>query len=137
MALSFEEGSIVAQGCHTFINSRYHIHNYYVGIRESRVIRHPDFHQVGPEPREATDSALSAGGNDKDIYLVTARHDVVALGNFGFNDRLAAIDYDIKSQESAITDAQGRIESAEGHQDNLLQFPVNRLVTLRDRPRRR
>ena len=82
---------------------------------------------------------LSAGGDDKNIYLVTSRHvvlpvdkdnreyectstsnareDVVVLGTSGFNKKLAAIDYDIEGQESAIIDAKERIELVEGEDD--------------------
>jgi hypothetical protein len=163
-ALSFEEGSIVAQSCHKFINSHYHIHDFHVEIRESRVMRQagnrffdpvplsdPTFTARDPYtatlgiPISAKDRPwaegtggfyLSGGGGDKDIYLVTARHvvlpldkndnkpydskmreDVIVLGTSDFNEKLAAIDYDIRGQESAITDAQERIESVEGQAD--------------------
>ena len=163
-ALSFEEGSIVAQNCHTFIKSHYHIHDYYVEIRESRVMRQAGNRFLDPVPwSDPTSTArdpytatlgipistkgrpwaegtggfyLSVGGDDKDIYLVTARHvvfsldkddnklyehkydskareDVVVLGTSSFNEKLAAIDYDIRGQEYAITDAQERIEEVE------------------------
>ena len=77
---------------------------------------------------------LCAGGDDTDIYLVTTRHvvlpldkddnkeyerknndkareDVVILGISDFNEKLAAIDYEIRSQEYAITDVKERIKS--------------------------
>jgi hypothetical protein len=168
-ALSFEEGSVVALKCRTFIDN-YGIHDYHVEIRQSRVMRqagnrnrffdpvpfsHPTFTARDPYtatlgiPISAKDRPwaegtggfyLSAGGDDKDIYLVTARHvvlpldkddngeyermntskareDVVILGTSGFNEKLVAIDYNIKGQESAITDAKERIELVEGMDD--------------------
>jgi hypothetical protein len=159
-ALSFEEGSVVALECRTLIDG-YGIHDYHVEIRESRVMRQagnrffepvpladPTFNVRDPYtatlgiPISARDRPgtqgtggfyISAGGNDKDIYLVTARHvvlplednnkeyerqndskareDVVVLGASGFNEKLAVIDYKIRGQEFAITDAEERIES--------------------------
>ena len=40
---------------------------------------------------------------------------MVVLGTSGFNEKLAAIDYDIRGRELEITDSQERIESARGH----------------------
>ena len=83
---------------------------------------------------------LSAGGDDSDIYLVTARHvvlpldkgdnkeyeckddsqareDVVVLGTSGLNEKLAVIDYEIRGQNSAITYARRRIESVKDMED--------------------
>jgi len=75
---------------------------------------------------------LSTGGDDKNIYLVTARHvvlpkddnkeykcnnnskvreEMIILGTCSFNEKLAAIDYEIEGQEFVITDAKERIES--------------------------
>ena len=45
---------------------------------------------------------------------------MVVLGNFGFNEKLTAIGYDIKGQESAITDCKERIELVEGVDDPVL-----------------
>ena len=152
-ALSFEEGSVVALNCRTFIDS-YGVHDYHVEIRESRVMRQAGNRFFDPVPlSDPTFTArdpytatlgipisarnrpwaegtggfyLSAGSDDKDIYLVTARHivlpldgddnkeykcnnnskvreDVVVLGTSGFNEKLTAIDYEIKGQEFAIT----------------------------------
>ncbi|KAG8892205.1 hypothetical protein FRB99_002882, partial [Tulasnella sp. 403] len=154
-APSFEEGSVVAAQCRTLINS-YNIHDYHVEIRESRVMGQasnsrplvsPDFHRSRPihrDPRPWAEGTagfyLSVGGDDKNIYLVTARHvvlpidkddnkeyectntskareDVVVLCTSGFNEKLAAIDYDIRGQESAITDAKERIRLVEGVND--------------------
>jgi len=36
------------------------------------------------------------------------REDVVDLGTSGFNEKLAAVDYDIRGQESAISNARER-----------------------------
>ncbi|KAG8892127.1 hypothetical protein FRB99_002936, partial [Tulasnella sp. 403] len=154
-APSFEEGSVVAVQCRTLIDS-YNIHDYHVEIRESRVMGQagnsrplvsPDFHRSRPIHRDSRPWAegtagfyLSAGGDDKNIYLVTVRHvvlpvdkddnkeyertntskareDVVVLGTSGFNEKLAAIDYDIRGQESTITDTKERIRLAEGVND--------------------
>jgi hypothetical protein len=165
-ALSFKEGSVVAHKCRAYIDS-YGIHDYQVEIRESRVMRSgnrflnpvplsdPTFTARNPYtatlgiPISAKDRPwtegtggfyLSAGGNDKDIYLVTARHvvlpldtddnkeyerrndskareDVVILGTSGFNEKLAAIDYEIMGRQFAIADAEERIQSVEGKVD--------------------
>ena len=100
--LSFEEGSNVAQYCHMSISSHYHIYDYYMEIRESRVMRQAGNRFFDPvllsdptftarDPYTATLGIpistkdrpwvertggfyLSAGGDDKDIHLVTARH---------------------------------------------------------------
>jgi hypothetical protein len=40
-----------------------------------------------------------------------AREDVVVLGTSGFNEKLVAIDYEIRDQVSTITDAEERIQS--------------------------
>jgi len=83
---------------------------------------------------------LSAGGDDKDIYLMTARHvvlpahiddnkeyyhqnnskrseEVIILGDNSFAHKLAAIDYQIRGQLSTITDARERIELVQGLDD--------------------
>ena len=165
-SLSFEEGSVVALQCRTFIDS-YGIHDYHVEIRESRVMRqagnrfldpvplsHPTFTACDPYTAtlgipistknrpwaEGTGGFyLSAGGDDKNIYLVTARHvvlplddnqeyerkydskvreDVVILGDSGFNEKLAAIDCEIMGQESVIIDAEERIKSVKDADDS-------------------
>ncbi|KZT29800.1 hypothetical protein NEOLEDRAFT_1153698 [Neolentinus lepideus HHB14362 ss-1] len=153
-ALSFEEGSAVAFKCRT--------------NPESRVMRQAGNRFLDPVPlsdptfmardpytatlgipisakdrpwAEGTDGFyLSTGGDDKDIYLVTALHvvlpleqddnnecehtntsktreDVVILGTSGFNEKLAAIDYEIRGQEYAFTDADERIESVQDMDD--------------------
>ncbi|KZT00087.1 uncharacterized protein LAESUDRAFT_764913 [Laetiporus sulphureus 93-53] len=155
-ALSFGEGSVVALQCRTFIDS-HSIHDYHVEIRESRVMRQAGNRFLDPvpvsdptftarNPYTATLSIpifakggfyLSAGGDDKNIFLVTARHvvlpldnndnneydrkndskareDVVVLSTSGFNENLTVIDDDIEGQESAITDAKERIDSVKG-----------------------
>ncbi|RPA88682.1 hypothetical protein L873DRAFT_1824196 [Choiromyces venosus 120613-1] len=166
-ALSFEEGSKVAINCHKLIDS-HGIRDYYVEIRESRVMRQAGNRFFDPVPfSDPTFTAqdpytatlgipisikdrpwaegtggfyLSAGGNDKNIYLVTARHvvlpvdndgnkeyyhqdeskpreEVLVLGTSAFNNKLAAIDYEIRGQECAITDAKEGIESVQGMDD--------------------
>jgi len=42
---------------------------------------------------------------------------VIVLGTSGFNEKLAAIDYEIRGQESAIADAEERIESVKDADD--------------------
>jgi len=102
--LNFEEGSRVAVGCHTLIHS-HGICDYYVEIRESRIVRlagnrlidpvppsNPTFTAcdpytatlgipISPKDRPWSEGTggfyLSAGGNDTSIYLVTARHVVL------------------------------------------------------------
>ncbi|KAF9517860.1 hypothetical protein BS47DRAFT_1359377 [Hydnum rufescens UP504] len=167
-ALSFEEGSLVALECRKFIDT-YGIHDYHVEIRESRVMRQvgnrfldpvlfpdPTFSARDPYtallgiPISAKDRPwaegtggfyLSAGGDDKAIYLVTARHvvlplddnkeyerknerkareDVMVLGTSAFNNKLAIIDYEIKGHQVAITDAKERIELVEDMDDPML-----------------
>ncbi|KAF9517858.1 hypothetical protein BS47DRAFT_449226 [Hydnum rufescens UP504] len=167
-ALSFKEGSIVALECRKFIDT-YGIHDYHVEIRESRVMRQvgnrfldpvvfpdPTFSTRNPYtatlgiPISAKDRPwaegtggfyVSAGGDDKAIYLVTARHvvlplddnkeyerknerktreDVMVLGTSAFNNKLAVIDYEIKGHEVAITDAKERIELVEDMDDPML-----------------
>lgn len=166
-ALSFDEGSVVALNCRTFIDS-YGIDDYHVEIRESRVMRQTGNRFLDPVPlsdptftarepytatlgipistkdRPWTEGTggfyLNAGGDDKNVYLVTARHvvlpfdkdnnkeyqyqndmkapeDVVVLGTVGFNKKLAAIKYETRGQESAITDAEERIDSVEDMND--------------------
>ncbi|PWW76374.1 hypothetical protein C7212DRAFT_278668 [Tuber magnatum] len=166
-ALSFEEGSKVAIKCHALTGS-YGISDYCVEIRESHIVRQagnrffspvhfsdPIFSAVDPYTATlgipiSTRNApwaegtggfyLSAGGGDKNIYLVTARHvvcawnqndnreysrensskpreDVIVLGTRGFNKKLAAIEYEIKGQLSIITDSKGRMESVQGLDD--------------------
>jgi hypothetical protein len=83
---------------------------------------------------------ISAGGDDKKIYLVTARHvvlpknkdtnvewrrkntsepryDVVVLGNSGFNEKLSAISDEIESQRNTIKRIQNRIDFVAGRND--------------------
>lgn len=159
-ALSFKEGSVVAHECRTLIDN-HGIHDYHVEIWESRIMRQVSNRFFNPVPlsdptltardpytatlgipistknrpwAEGTGGFyLSTGGDDKDIYLVTARHvvlpldeddnkeyergnnskareDVVVLGTSGFNEKLAAIDYEIEGQDFEIIDAEERIE---------------------------
>ena len=165
-ALSFKEGSVVALKCRRLIDS-YKIHDYHVEIRESRVMRQagnrflnsvpfsdPTFTARDPytatlgipistQRKPWTEGTggffFSADGDDKDIYLVTARHvvlpldksdkeydckddsqareDVVVLGTSGLNEKLAVIDYEIRGQNSAITYARRRIESVKDMED--------------------
>ncbi|KAH9967650.1 hypothetical protein BGW80DRAFT_1177955 [Lactifluus volemus] len=159
-SLSFEEGCVVAFNCRPIIDS-YGIRDYHVEIRESRVMRlSGDSLFLDPvSPSDPTFSArdpftatlgipistknrplskgtggfyLSAGGDDKDIYLVTARHvilpidgdnteyerknnsrareDVIVLGTKVFEERLKAIDDEIEEQEGyKINDAMERL----------------------------
>lgn len=97
----------------------------------------PIFAKDGPCAEGTGGFYLSAGGEDENIYLVTARHvvlpldkddnkeyerkddgkaraDVVILGTSGFNEKLAVIDYVIRGQESVIIDANERIDSVKG-----------------------
>ncbi|KDQ59745.1 hypothetical protein JAAARDRAFT_127232 [Jaapia argillacea MUCL 33604] len=166
-ALSFKEGSVAALDCRALIDS-YGIHDYHVEIRESRVMRLAGNRFLDPVPlSDPTFTArnpytatlgipistknrpwaegsggfyLGAGGDDKNIYLVTARHvvlpldkndnkeyerkhdsgvreDVVVLGTSGFNEKLTSIDYEIRGQEFAITDAEERVELVKGIDD--------------------
>ncbi|KAH9040077.1 hypothetical protein EDB85DRAFT_1926909 [Lactarius pseudohatsudake] len=166
-ALSFEEGSVIALRCRRFIDS-YSVDDYHVEIRESRVMRQAGNRFFDPvfstdptftarDPYTATHGIpistkrrpwvegtggfyLSAGGDDKNIYLVTARHvvlpidkddnkeyertesskareDVLILGTSCFREKLDAIDYDIQGQEYAITDSKERIELYGGVDD--------------------
>jgi hypothetical protein len=166
-ALSFEEGSVVALKCRTFIE-RHGIPDCHVETRESRILRQAAYRFLDPVPlSDPTFTArdpytatlgipistknrpwaegtggfyMSAGGHDEGIYLVTARHvvlpndedenkeykrendshareDVVVLGTPSFNDKLAAIDDEIRGQESAIIDAEERIKLANGEDD--------------------
>ncbi|KAF8272680.1 hypothetical protein EI94DRAFT_1717676 [Lactarius quietus] len=160
-ALSFAEGSVVAHKCRTFIDG-YGIQGYHVEIRESRVMRQAGNRFFDPVPlNDPTFSArdpytatleawaegtggfyLSAGGDDRDIYLVTARHvvlpvdndhnelyertnvskareDVVVLGTSSFNQKLTAIENDIRDQEIAINEANQMIQSVEGMDDTV------------------
>jgi hypothetical protein len=163
-ALSFDEGSVVAHNCQDLINSYHihDYYDYYVEIRASRVMRQASNRFFDPvllsdrtftarDPYTATLGIpisakdrpwaegtggfyLSAGGDDKAIYLVTARHvvlpldkddnkpyerkndseareDVIVLGTSCFNEKLEGIDYNIRGQEFAITDSKVRIES--------------------------
>ena len=48
------------------------------------------------------------------------REDVVILGTSGFNEKLAAIDYEIRGKPHTITDARERIELVEGKDDPAL-----------------
>ena len=70
---------------------------------------------------------FSAGGDDKDNNKEyerknndKAREDVVVLGISGFNEKIAAIDYEIRGQEYAITDAEERIKSVKNMEDTKL-----------------
>ena len=83
---------------------------------------------------------ISAGGDDKKIYLVTARHivlpknkdtnvewrrkntsepryDVVVLGNSGFSEKLSAISDEIEIQQDGIKHIQNRIDFVAGRND--------------------
>ncbi|KAL4077062.1 hypothetical protein V8B97DRAFT_2021693 [Scleroderma yunnanense] len=155
---------VVAHKCHTFIDSHgiYDYISKAVKIQESHVMRQADNRFLDFVPSsDPTFTArdpytttlgilisakdrpwaegtggfyLSAGRDDKNIYLVTARHvvlpidkddnkeyeckndskvreDVVVLGTSSFNEKLVAIDYKIRGQESAIADAKERIKS--------------------------
>lgn len=166
-ALSFEKGSNIAFDCRTVING-YGIHDCHVEIRESHIMRQAGNRFFDPVPlsdptftarnpytatlgipistknRPSVEGTggfyLSAGGNDKNIYLVTARHvvlplnqddneeyecknnnrareDVIVLSTSGFDEKLTAIDYEIRGQGSAITDAEERIESVKDMDD--------------------
>ena len=167
-ALSFKEGSVVAQKCLTYIIDSWGIRDCRVEIRESRVMRQAGNRCLNPVylsdatfnvrnpytatlgiPISAKDRPwaegtggfyLSAGGDDKNIYLVTARHvvlpvdkddnkeyernnnskprqDIVILGTSGFNEKLAAIDYEIEGKQYVITDAKARISLVKGKDD--------------------
>ena len=167
-APSFKEGNIVAQNCHTFIiSSHYHIHDYCLEIRVSHIVGQAGNRFFDPVPlsnptftardpytetlgisisakdrpwAEGTGGFdLSAGGNYKVIYLVTARHVVLPLAgddnkpykrkddskarrrccsrHLWLRRELTAIDYDVKGQEYTVTDAQGRVKSVEGQID--------------------
>ena len=72
-ALSFEEGSIVAQNCHMSINGHYHV----------------------IFPFDKDDNKPYERKNDS-----KAREDVVVLSTSNFNEKLAAIDYDIRAKRS-------------------------------------
>ncbi|KAF8268371.1 hypothetical protein EI94DRAFT_1728069, partial [Lactarius quietus] len=76
---------------------------------------------------------LSAGGDDRDIYLVTARHVVLPVDN-DHNElyertnvskaredvvKLTAIENDIRDQEIAINEANQMIQSVEGMDDTV------------------
>jgi len=167
-SLSFEKGSEVANSCHSLIAS-HGVKDYYVEIRESEVVRQGGNRLLDPvlvsdarftarDPYTATLGIpialknnsigegtgglyLSAGGDDKNIYLVTCRHvvfrnwekdnkefhrgeeksmsreDVVILGTGFFDKSLKAMYSDIKGNESAIIDAKARIESVLGMED--------------------
>ncbi|KAG0127838.1 hypothetical protein HOY82DRAFT_624136, partial [Tuber indicum] len=169
-ALSFEEGSKVATNCQSIIDS-HGIGDCYVEIRESCVIRQIGNRFLDPvhfsdstftarDPYTATLGIpmcaknrpwaegtggfyISAGGNDKNIYLVTARHvvlpqetldnqeyyrhnenmppeEVLILGTSAFNKKIEAIDYEITGQEYAMTDAKERIELADSMENSKL-----------------
>jgi hypothetical protein len=167
-ALSFDEGSVVAHSCQNFINN-YHIHDYYVEIRASRVMRQAGNRFFDPvllsdltfTARDTYTATLGIPISAKDrpwaegtggFYIMRrwrrqshlprhcparcpsprqgrqhpyerkndskAREDVVVPGISGFNEKLEAIDRDIRGQESAITDAKKRIESVKGQVDH-------------------
>ncbi|KAG0639091.1 hypothetical protein HOY80DRAFT_113258 [Tuber brumale] len=177
--LNFEKGSGVAISCHKLIED-YGIHDYYVEIRESYVMREvgnrlldlvplsdPTFTARDPytgtlgipiatKNRPRTEGTggfyLSAGGNDKNIYLATARHvilpvdkgnnkeycysndsmpqeDVMILGTSFFDRRLEAIDYEIQEHYSAIAHAHGRMELVRGKHDPKLVKEFNKAET--------
>ncbi|KAG7448837.1 uncharacterized protein BT62DRAFT_985991 [Guyanagaster necrorhizus] len=159
-ALTFQKGRDVAFNCRALIDS-YGFRNCHVEIRESRVMGQggnrffdpvafsdPTF--IARDPYTATLGIpistknrpwiegtggfyLSAGGDDKDIYLVTARHvvlpvdnnnnnteyqrrnnsrpreNVIVLGAASFKEKLAAIDKKIEGEESITIDARRRI----------------------------
>ncbi|TFY58857.1 hypothetical protein EVG20_g7998 [Dentipellis fragilis] len=163
-ALSFEEGSAVAHQCRMFID-RYGIPDFHVEIRVSRVVRQAGNRFLDPVPSSDTTLSIrepftatlgipistqrrpwtegtgglyiSTGNNDdQDIYLVTARHvvlpvgeddnteyerttskareDVIVLGSSGFNEKLASIDNDIRGQTLQIIHSE---EADEGMDD--------------------
>ena len=168
-ALSFEEGSVVAHNCRTLIDS-YDIPDYHVEIRKSSAVKQagnslrfldpaplsdPTFAARDPYtatlgiPLAAKDCPgvegtggfyLSAGGDDKNIYLVTARHvvlpggkddnqeyerkdqstpreDIIVLGTSGFDEKLAAIDHAIEFQNAEAIDALERMELVKDAED--------------------
>ncbi|KAF9065111.1 hypothetical protein BDP27DRAFT_81613 [Rhodocollybia butyracea] len=157
-ALSYEEGSNVAHRILQGIIGQWHIEDCRVEIRESRVMRqignkflnlvhfnHATFTIRSPytatlgSPISTKDRLwdegtggfyFSAGGNDSNIYLVTARHVVLPLGQddneeyeqpddnklrvvihgtTSFDENLAAFDREIKEKEFVIKDIQDRI----------------------------
>ncbi|KAF9074231.1 hypothetical protein BDP27DRAFT_1317521 [Rhodocollybia butyracea] len=154
-ALSYEEGSNVAYSILKCILEQWHIQDCRVEIRESCVTRqignkflnlvhvnHATFTARSPytatlgSPISSKDTLwaegtggfyFSAGGNDSNIYLVTARHvvfplgkddnkeyeqtndnkireELVILGTSSFNEHLAALDREVKDKESVIAD---------------------------------
>ncbi|PWW71674.1 hypothetical protein C7212DRAFT_287856 [Tuber magnatum] len=166
-ALSFEEGSKVAMKCYELTCS-YGIRDYHVEIRESSIVRQagnrffnpvhfsdPTFAAIDPYTAtlgipiatrnrpwaEGTGGFyLCAGGSDRNIYLVTARHvvwrseednnqeyirennsqpreEVIVLGTSGFNNKLADIDYAMKEQLSIISDAKEGMQCVRGLDD--------------------
>ncbi|KAF9060032.1 hypothetical protein BDP27DRAFT_1302102 [Rhodocollybia butyracea] len=157
-ALSYEEGSNVAHRILQGIIGQWHIEDCRVEIRESRVMRQignkflnlVHFNHATFTIRSSYTATLgspistkdrlwdegtggfyfSAGGNDSNIYLVTARHVVLPLGQddneeykrtndnklqvvihgtSSFDENLAAFDREIKEKESVIEDIQDRI----------------------------
>ena len=172
-ALSFKRGSEVAMSCQTLIESS-SIQDCYVEIRESRVMTYGGNRLLNPVPlSNATFTAqdpytatlgipisakdtswaegtggfyLSAGGEDNNIYLLTARHvvlpvdtnndncnnqeyyrennakarqDILVLGKVAFDNKVTAIDYEISGQRFAITDAKERMEAVKGMEDTM------------------
>lgn len=172
-ALSFQRGSEVAISCQNLIESS-GIQDCYVEIRESCVmtnggnrflnpvpLSNPTFTAQDPYtatlgiPISAKDTSwaegtggfyLSAGGEDNNIYLLTARHvvlpidtnndnfnnqeyyrennakarqDILVLGTSAFDNKLTAIDYEISGQRFAITDANERMAAVKGMEDTM------------------
>ncbi|KAK6531374.1 Tripartite DNA replication factor [Arthrobotrys megalospora] len=173
-SLSFVEGAIVAANCQNFI-TRHNIPDCYVEIRESRVVTNArtkfmkppgdlaiDFTERDPFlatlslPICATNQPdrvgsggfyISAGGDDKEIYLVTARHvvlddgggesgedevihgrNVSILGNDQFVEHLADLDAFIANLDyEIIRDNEMMPELVENHDDEAKRELEHRL----------
>jgi hypothetical protein len=165
-ALSFEEGSKVAHKWQALVQSR-GIGDFHVEIRESVVRRQTGNKFLDPVPAydptfavrdlytatlsipistknrpwaEGTGGFyLSAGGDDKSIYLVTARHvvlplsedndnserkndsqppeEIIILGNRGFHRSIASFDDRIETQQIFIHDTRSMIKYMERQSD--------------------
>lgn len=154
--LNFEEGSHVAFRCRKLIDP-YKVLDYHVEIRVSHLMEqvgnrfldivphpHPTFTArkpytatlgtpISPKNRPWTEGTggfyLSAGGDDKNVYLVTARHvvlpheegnneeyervnssqarqDIMIFGTSGFDKKLGAIDREIQERVNVIDDTK-------------------------------
>ncbi|CUS12723.1 unnamed protein product [Tuber aestivum] len=164
--LSFEDGSKVAIDCHQLIGT-HGVRDYCVEIRESRVSREARNRFLNPvlqsnatfsarDPYTATLGIpiapknrpfvqgtgglfLSAGGDDKSIYLITARHvvlpiddanqeyirknesrrreEVLVLGTSAFDNKFDAITHEISCQLSGMTGARERTLLFQGRDD--------------------